>query len=339
MANQRAAPEGVDVKKVREHISKFAQAQNGTAWMHLILTCLGMIIIPFFYGRIPMILRPLLCVLHGLFAVKCFVVFHDCGHGSFFSTAALNNLGHQITSKVVFTPCFWQSTHNQHHAHSANMDQDEYGFNETVFHTVREYKAMSAPVRFIYRILRDPLIFYAGGSFFKWFMYFNLPFIVNPDYPPMQCVANLSATIIYASIVCMSQPQGMAVTALLCSITGWWLGATIGVALFHTQHSFNPAYVRKTKDTWSHTAAGLQGSSVAYIPKALKWFSMGIEYHHLHHFSTKIPGYRLQECHETCPKDLLKDTVIMTPEDMWASMKNVLYDDELDRFVNFAELK
>jgi omega-6 fatty acid desaturase (delta-12 desaturase) len=114
-------------------------------------------------------------------------------------------------------------------------------------------------------------------------------------------------------------------------------GAALGVALIHIQHSFNPAYVIKLRHAWSRHASGLQGSSVAYIPEQLKWFTMGIEYHNLHHFSTKIPGYHLRQCYETCPKDLLPDTGVLTAQDMWESLKNVLYDDENNRFVTFAE--
>ena len=34
------------------------------------------------------------------------------------------------------------------------------------------------------------------------------------------------------------------------------------------------------------------------IPKYLQYFTAGIEYHHIHHMTTSIPGYKLKEYHE-----------------------------------------
>lgn len=329
-----------DLKLIRAHVNGYSHALDGVALYHLVLTAIGCVLVPLTYGRIFWAFRPLVSLLQGLFVVKCFIIFHDCGHRSYFSSTFLNNIGHQITSRICMTPCNWANTHNQHHAVSANMDQDEYPFNETVFHTVRDYKAFSPLFRMVYRIGRDPLVFYFGGAVFKWFLYFNIPFIVNPDYPPLQCVGNAINYAAWLFAVAKLQPEGHALTGAAFTLLGWILGASLGVALFHTQHSYNPAYVKKTTDAWSHHDAGLKGSSVAFIPWPLKWFTMGIEYHNFHHFSTRVPGYRLQECYETCPPNLLKSvgTVCLTPGDMWASLKNVLYDDEKDRFVNFAEI-
>jgi hypothetical protein len=45
-------------------------------------------------------------------------------------------------------------------------------------------------------------------------------------------------------------------------------------------------------------AVYLLGSSFIQIPYLLKYFTMGIEYHHIHHTNAKIPGYNLQQYHE-----------------------------------------
>ena len=43
---------------------------------------------------------------------------------------------------------------------------------------------------------------------------------------------------------------------------------------------------------------GLRGSSFLIIPEALKFFTAAIEYHHVHHLNTRVPLYRLRQCHE-----------------------------------------
>ena len=326
------------LKNIREHVNRYSHADDARALLHMSLTLVGCISIPFSYCHIHWALRPLLVVLHGLFAMKCFIVFHDCGHRSFFSNNFYNMLGHEVTSKVCMTPCHWMNHHNKHHAVSGNMDQDEFPFNETVFHTLRQYEAMPPLVRFVYRFVRNPLIFYFGAAFFIWMVNYNFAYIVNRDYPPLQCIVNLGFHFLWFVSVSFFAPAGMGFQACIWLFLGWMCGASLGVALFHIQHSFNPSFVRKTKDTWSHHSAGLEGSSVAYIPEPLKWFTLGIEYHNLHHFSTKLPGYHLRQCYETC-QDLLPDTVVLNAWDMWETLKNVLYDDENDRFVTFAEVR
>jgi hypothetical protein len=67
--------------------------------------------------------------------------------------------------------------------------------------------------------------------------------------------------------------------------------------VFHNQHSYNPSYV-VDNENWNMTDSGLKGSSFIQIPYLLKYFTGGIEYHHIHHFNSKIPNYNLQSYHE-----------------------------------------
>jgi len=42
---------------------------------------------------------------------------------------------------------------------------------------------------------------------------------------------------------------------------------------------------------------GLEGCSHLQIGFPLNWFTLGIEYHHVHHLNARIPGYRLKAAH------------------------------------------
>lgn len=65
--------------------------------------------------------------------------------------------------------------------------------------------------------------------------------------------------------------------------------------LFHSQHTY-PSSVRKQENT--HFSNGMLGCSFLQVPALLSFFTLGIEYHHIHHLNAKVPSYRLQTCHE-----------------------------------------
>ena len=47
----------------------------------------------------------------------------------------------------------------------------------------------------------------------------------------------------------------------------------------------------KTKDPvpWDRYAAAFDGSSFLQVPPLLKFFTLGIEYHHIHHLDIRVP--------------------------------------------------
>ena len=51
----------------------------------------------------------------------------------------------------------------------------------------------------------------------------------------------------------------------------------------------------KKCEEWKQKDSGIHGSSFIQIPFFFKYFFMGIEYHHIHHMNSKIPGYNLQK--------------------------------------------
>ena len=75
--------------------------------------------------------------------------------------------------------------------------------------------------------------------------------------------------------------------ALECSLLSAYFGGVVGFMLFHGQHSFEDGYVRRG-DEWSFQDAAIEGSSHMKIPRCFKWFTMGIEYHHIHHHDPAV---------------------------------------------------
>src|SRR6266849_3567202 len=57
-----------------------------------------------------------LAILAGGFLVRAFIIFHDCGHGSFFKSRKANDVLGFITGALAFTPyAHWRGEHAVHH--------------------------------------------------------------------------------------------------------------------------------------------------------------------------------------------------------------------------------
>ena len=73
------------------------------------------------------------------------------------------------------------------------------------------------------------------------------------------------------------------------------IAGSFGVFLFHIQHTFEGAYKAKTAD-YSRFDNGMYGSSYIIIPLWLRWFTLNIQYHNIHHLNTRVACYNLQRC-------------------------------------------
>merc|ERR1712187_988954 len=123
----------------------------------------------------------------------------------------------------------------------------------------------------------------------------------------------------------------------------WWvvslaLSALFGILLFQAQHTFNPGYVVEKAHQWKQSEAAFKGSSLLWIPPLLRWFTMGIEYHHIHHFCSRVPGYKLQVCHQSASKELMSGVTRLGPRALWKSWQYVLYDEDKHAYVTFGDL-
>src|SRR5436190_13517868 len=53
-----------------------------------------------------------LALLAGMFLVRIFIIFHDCGHGSYFKSRKANDVVGFITGLLTFTPFYqWRWDH------------------------------------------------------------------------------------------------------------------------------------------------------------------------------------------------------------------------------------
>ena len=136
------------------------------------------------------------------------------------------------------------------------------------------------------RIFRNPLFFFMVGPAIIWGIVFRIPNKRARQDITYEPIYNTVGAVLYGWAI----DHFFGWNALECSLLSAYFGGVVGFMLFHGQHSFEDGYVRRG-DEWSFQDAAIEGSSHMKIPRCFKWFTMGIEYHHIHHHDSKVPGY------------------------------------------------
>lgn len=237
-----------------------------------------------------------LAVIAAGFLVRIFIMFHDCGHGSFFASTRTNRrLGFWL-GVLVFTPGeHWWHAHAIHHATSGNLDRRGDGDVRTI--TVGEWRRMSRFGRFAYAFFRNPLVMFVIGPIYTFVLLHRLPI---PRYGRKETLS-----VIWADLAIVAIGTGMSLLIgvreyLLIQLAVLWLAGAAGIWMFYIQHQHPGAYWEHA-DKWSYVSSALLGASFYKLPRLLMWFTGDIGYHHIHHLSPKIPNYYLQAAHEHSP--------------------------------------
>jgi len=273
-----------------------------------------------------------LAVLAAGFLVRIFIIFHDCGHGSFFRTRRANRLTEFVTGVLTFTPYRqWRHKHALHHATSGDLDRR--GTGEIWTMTVREYLESSRWKRLSYRLARNPLVLFGLAPFYV--------FLVQQRFPS-RAVGKRERRGVYwtngallAIVVLMSLTIGIKAYVLI-QLPIITLAAAAGVWLFYVQHQFEDVQWERRAD-WDYVQAALRGSSFYKLPKVLQWFTGNIGFHHIHHLSPAIPNYNLERCHKETP--VFQQ---VKPVTLWCSLKSLsfrLWDEQRRKLVGYRRLR
>jgi acyl-lipid omega-6 desaturase (Delta-12 desaturase) len=276
----------------------------------------------------------LLAVPTGGLLVRLFIFQHDAGHGSFFASKRANDLTGFCIGVLTLTPYqFWQKTHAIHHATSGNLDERGFGDIDTL--TVREYRSLSPREQLKYRAYRHPLTMFLVGPLFQFMIKhrwpWNVPFSWKREWRSVHLtnlalagvLALAAATIGLKSFFLVQLP----VTFISCAIGAW---------LFYIQHQYDTTYWERD-DRWDYFQASMQGSSYYVLPKVLQWFSGNIGLHHIHHYNSRIPNYKLQACYDENPefRNVTKLTILSSLH----CIRLALWDEERKELVSFRDLE
>src|SRR3954447_21092125 len=175
-----------------------------------------------------------LAVLAGGFLVRVFIIFHDCGHGSFFKSRKANDILGCITGVLTFTPYFqWRWEHSLHHATSGDLDRRGTGDVWTL--TVQEYLASSRWRKFAYRLARNPIVLFVIAPLFL--------FVVRQRFPSGKANSQQRWSVYWMNLAIL----GMAAllswafgigTYLLIQLMVTIVSGAAGVWMFYVQHQF-----------------------------------------------------------------------------------------------------
>jgi omega-6 fatty acid desaturase (delta-12 desaturase) len=266
------------------------------------------------------------------FLIRLFIIFHDCGHGSFTRSKKWNRVIGIPLGILAFTPYDrWTDSHRIHHATVGNLDKRGVGDVWTL--TVSEYLGKSPRDRFFYRVFRHPLIMLGIGGF--------LMFIITNRFTTKSMSRKQKINIYITNLALL----GMA--AILSWLIGWkaylfiqlsimYFASIFGVYLFYLQHQYEDVVWKRDAD-WDYKEMALHGSSFFKLPGLLRWFTGSIGFHHIHHLGPTIPNYNLERCHRE--NEFFQQVKPITFFDSFRSLTIRLWDEDLQRVIGFREMK
>ncbi len=271
-----------------------------------------------------LIVLPLALLASG-FLVRLFIIFHDCCHNSFYRNRVLNQWIGFFTGVLAFTPFkHWRWEHSVHHATAGDLDRRGVGDVWTL--TVKEYIEMSRWDRFVYRMVRNPVILFGIAPSYVFLFRERL------SSPRANPATRKTVRLTNCALLVMFLIGGLIFGFLpfvLIQVGIMAFAASAGVWLFYIQHQFEGVYWER-HEHWEYTSAALEGSSFYRLPRILQWFTGNIGYHHIHHLSSKVPNYYLEACHNSHPAFANVTTVTF-----WGGFKSLSFRlwDETDKML------
>jgi len=266
--------------------------------------------------------------------VRLFLIQHDCGHGAFFRSRWANDWVGRVIGVVTLTPYdVWRNNHATHHADSGNLDRRGVGDIDTL--TVDEYLRAPKWRRLAYRLYRNPLVMFAIGPWFVFFLQQRLPIgMMRGGWRPWlsTMATNAALAALVALLVWMMGSRAFLVVCVPIAA----LAASIGVWLFYVQHQFENTFWAHGGG-WSHQQAALLGSSYYDLPAVLRWFTANIGVHHVHHLYSRIPFYRLHRLVIDHPE--LAGMRRITLLQSLACVRLKLWDEKAQRMVTFKQAR
>ena len=316
----------------RDLLAPYAQQRLGRSLLDIatsIVPYLALSVLMFLALPVSYLLVLALAVPAAGFAMRTYILFHDCSHGSFLASKRANGWLGVVLGLVLYAPFqSWRHNHAVHHATAGNLDRRGVGDVPTL--TVAEYHAMRWPRRLGYRLFRNALVMFGIGPIFAM--------IVQPRFVSRSARPRLRRSVIGTNIALA------VLIGTLCWLVGWReyllvqlpvvvLAGGAGVWLFYVQHQFEDSYWERGGE-WSYDDAALRGSSHLKLPRVLQFFTGNIGLHHVHHLSARIPNYNLQRAHNENP--IFHAVPTLSLGDGLRAVRLKLWDEERGRLVTFA---
>ena len=273
-----------------------------------------------------------LAVVAAALLVRIFIVFHDCGHGSFFVSRRANRIVGYLTGVLTCTPYEdWRHVHAAHHATTGDLDRRGRGDVWTL--TVKEY--LSAPTlrRLSYRFIRNRFVLLGLVP--------GCLSLITQRFPHRGAGARERASVFITNVAVLAIVTLAALTIglgtfVLVQLPIMLIAGTAGVWLFYVQHQYEGVYWARHAD-WDPIRAALEGSSYYQLPRVLQWATGNIGLHHIHHIRPRIPNYNLQQCYDDLPA--MRAVTPLTIRGSLKSLRMNLWDEDAKELVSFRSAR
>lgn len=317
---------------IREKTRKYNQKNNALAAASLV----GNFIAYFsaFYLSLVIAARqpalwPLLIVLIPLTAlagVRLYMLQHDTGHLSLFSSKLINEIAGYSLSLFTVTPFrVGQYNHNLHHTYVGNLEERDKGEIHTM--TLQEWHKATPWQRLYYRLYRNPFVLIPLGGLFTYFIRYRWPKNTRRVGVLGVLIHNLLllgyAALIYA---------GFGWVGIWVHLASIFIASLLGVFLVYLQHNFENTYWAR-KPELDFERASLRGSSCLDFGWVFDEAVANITKHDIHHLNASIPCYRLRQCHRDLEKEF--DLRCIGFREALASFRLKLWDEETGALVPF----
>jgi len=340
MAESVRASESEPISRIprnwRTLLAPYAQASRtrSVAQLATTLALLGVALVALYWAReVSYLLTLALSLPTAGLLTRTFIIMHDCGHGSFFTSRRANDIVGTITGFLTFMPyAKWRREHALHHASSGDLDRRGIGDIYTL--TMREYFAKGWMGRLGYRLVRTPAFLLTIGPVY-FFVHQRLPSL-RKDAARGELASVILTNISLAGLIAILVLLLDTKTLVTTYLPAYYLSVFGGIWLFFAQHQFEDAYWTE-HEAWDYADAAIRGSSYLKLPRLMQWFTGNIGLHHVHHLSPKVPNYRLEAAHRSHP--MFQLSPVLRAPDAIKVLRLALYDEERRKLVSFGEAR
>jgi omega-6 fatty acid desaturase (delta-12 desaturase) len=320
----------------RALINPYARASHGRSIFQLVSTVglLLVALVALYWSRdVSYLLTLALSLPTAGLLTRTFIIMHDCGHGSFFTSRRANDAVGVLTGFLTFMPyAKWRREHALHHASSGDLDRRGIGDIYTL--TMQEYFSKGWTARLGYRLSRMPIFLLTIGPVY-FFLHQRFPTLrkgAARDELMSVLLTNISVMGLIAILVMVLGTK----TLLTTYLPAYYLSLLGGIWLFFAQHQFEDAYWAEHEE-WDYASAAIRGSSYLKLPRLMQWFTGNIGLHHVHHLAPKVPNYKLEAAHNSHPMFQLAPVLQMP--DAVKVLRLALYDEQQRKLVSFGEAR
>ncbi|XP_022948579.1 omega-3 fatty acid desaturase, endoplasmic reticulum-like [Cucurbita moschata] len=238
---------------------------------------------------------PIYWIAQGTMFWAIFVLGHDCGHGSFSNSTALNSFMGLILHSAILVPYHgWRISHRTHHQNHGNVEKDE----SWVPLTKKTYKQLERRTRILRFSLPFPI--FAYPFYLMWRSpgkegsHFN-PYsdIFAPNERKDIVISTSCWTIMAVLLVYLSFVFGPTQIFKLYGVPYWVFVIWLDVVTYLHHHGYEQKLPWYRGEEWTYLRGGLTTVDRDY--GLINNIHHDIGTHVIHHLFPQIPHYHLVE--------------------------------------------